>query len=203
MDAHSFVYLDATLALLALMNPVSKMFIVTTFPSDFTPGRIRRIAVKSSLIAIFILLSFTLIGHFLLNMIFHVRIYAFKIAGGLVLVHRGFLALNKGLFFERDKRMEYDEMSIVPIASPMIAGPATIAASVSFPAKYGYGATITAIVLSALVTLVVMLSARVIGSQLIRHNLMGALIRITGLIVATIGIQMLCDGVADYIVQIL
>lgn len=202
MSADYILFLDCALAMLALMNPISKMFIITTLPSDSDPHQIRHIAVKSSIIALFILLSFTLVGHFLLGTIFHVQIYAFKIAGGTVLLLRGFLALNKGLFFEHEKRTGLEEISIVPLASPMIAGPATITASVSFPARYGHSATITAIFVSVLITLGVMLSARLIGTVLIRYNLMGALIRITGLIVATIGVQMLCDGVSDYLGQI-
>ena len=203
MTADYITFIDCALAMLALMNPISKMFIITTLPTDFDQHQVRHLAVKSSLIALVILLSFTFVGHFLLNTIFHVQIYAFKIAGGTVLLLRGFMALNKGLFFEHEKCTGLEEMSVVPLASPMIAGPATITASVSFPARYGYTATITAIIASVLLTLGVMLSARLIGNVLIKYNFMGALIRITGLIVATIGVQMLCDGMSDYLRQVI
>jgi len=43
-----------------------------------------------------------------------------------------------------------------------------------------------------------MIYSRTISGILIRYNFMGALIRITGLIVATIGIQMVLDGVLDF-----
>ena len=44
-----------------------------------------------------------------------------------------------------------------------------------------------------------MLSSRHINEHLKKHNIMGALIRITGIIVATIGIQMALDGFPEYI----
>ena len=48
------------------------------------------------------------------------------------------------------------------------------------------------------INLAVMIYSRTISGVLIRYNFMGALIRITGLIVATIGIQMVLDGVLDF-----
>lgn len=55
------------------------------------------------------------------------------------------------------------------------------------------------IVVSVLINLLIMLYAKVISAFLTRINFMEASIRITGLIVATIGIQMVLDGITDYI----
>jgi multiple antibiotic resistance protein len=135
----------------------------------------------------------------LLRNVFHVQLYAFKIAGGLVLLYRGFEALNKGVFFEFDEKMRLADISIVPLASPMIAGPAAISASLSFPVKYGLTIALISIVVSVLINLLIMLYAKVISAFLTKLNFMEASIRITGLIVATIGIQMVLDGITDYI----
>ena len=90
-------------------------------------------------------------------------------------------------------------MTTVPIAIPMIAGPATITAAVTFPVQYGRFVTIVAILLALLVNLVFMLEARRIGQFLTKYNVMNPLIRIIGLIVATIGLQMVFDGIALFI----
>lgn len=45
---------------------------------------------------------------------------------------------------------------------------------------------------------VTMLFSRAIGAILTRLNLLGALIRITGLVVMTLGTQMMLDGIADW-----
>ena len=191
--------LDCTLALIALINPVSKIFIISTLSEKTSDREIRRTAVKSTFIAAWILLSFLFVGNFLLSTIFHVQIHSFKIAGGLVLLYNGFQALTKGLFFEVDYSQKLEDLSIVPLASPMIAGPATITASVSFPAKYGLLVTSISILIAISINLAIMLASRHISRFLERHHVMSALIRITGLIVATIGIQMMLEGFGDYI----
>ncbi|HOT44356.1 MAG TPA: MarC family protein [Spirochaetota bacterium] len=199
MAADLKTILDCVLTFIALINPISKIFLLSTLSEKTTGADIRRIAVKSTVIAAVILLSFVFIGNFILTSIFHVQIYSFKIVGGLVLFFRGFEALNKGLFFELNEKQKLEEMSIVPLASPMIAGPATIAASVSFPATYGAATTSLSVLAAVAVNLSVMLASRYISRFLDRHHIMGALIRITGLIVATIGIQMVLDGIGDYL----
>ena len=188
-----------TLALLALINPVSKIFVLTTLDERPEVKNLRKIALQSTLIAIGILITFALGGNILLRYIFQVKIYSLQIAGGFILLYRGFQALNKGVFFELAEKMKLMDASIVPLASPMIAGPATITAALSFPARYGMAITIGSIVLATCVNLLVMLSAHRVSDFLGRHNLIGALIRITGLIVAAIGIQMSLDGIAVYI----
>jgi multiple antibiotic resistance protein len=196
---HIKLFIDCTLAFLALINPVSKIFIMSTLLEKNDPRELKRVALRASVIAIAILLLFALGGDILLRNVFHVQLYAFKIAGGLVLLYRGFEALNKGVFFEFDEKMRLADISIVPLASPMIAGPAAISASLSFPVKYGLTIALISIVVSVLINLLIMLYAKVISAFLTRINFMEASIRITGLIVATIGIQMVLDGITDYI----
>lgn len=190
--------IDCTLALIALINPISKIFIISTLDRKTTGPEVRHIIVRSSVVALLILLSFIFLGNMLLTGFFHIQIYSFKIAGGLVLAFRGFEALNKGLFFEVKYNQKLEDLSIVPLASPMIAGPATITAAVSFPSKYGITVTAVSVTMAVVTNLFIMLVTPFISETLTRHNIMGALIRITGLIVATIGIQMALDGFSDY-----
>jgi len=193
---------DCTLAFIALINPISKIFLISTLRESSTDRKIRRIVIKSSIVAAIILLTFIFLGNFLLAKFFHIQIYSFKIAGGVVLFMRGLDALNKGLFFELNHKQKLEDMSIVPLASPMIAGPATITAAASFPAKYGIPVTSVSIILAVLINLFIMMLAPFITSHLIKQNIMGALIRITGLIVATIGVQMMLDGLREFIVTL-
>jgi len=191
--------IDCTLIFIALINPVSKIFLISAFPAKVKSPEIFRVSVKSTIAAGVILLSFLFLGNIMLTRIFHISIYSFKIAGGFILALRGFDALNKGLFFELKHKQKLEDMSIVPIASPMIAGPATITGSLSLPATYGYSTTSIAIICAIIINLLIMLLSRKISYGLTRHNIMGALIRITGLIVSTIGIQMMLDGITEYI----
>jgi multiple antibiotic resistance protein len=131
--------------------------------------------------------------------IFHIELYAFEITCGGVLVYNGLSGLQKGVLLKLDKNIGLSDVTTVPIAIPMIAGPATITAAVTFPAHFGQITTITAIVIALLANSILMLYAKKIGGVLIKYNFMNALIRITGLIVATIGVQMICNGISNFV----
>ena len=195
-------YINCSLALLALINPISKIFVISTLSVDSESREIRRISLKASAIALGILFLFAVVGNPLLQYVFHVNLYSFQIVGGLILLFRGFQALNRGVFFELEANQRLEDASIVPLASPMIAGPATITAAVSFPAHYGMLPTLVAVFMAVFVNLVVMFYSKDISNLLGKFNIIGALIRITGLMVATIGVQMMLDGITVYINQL-
>jgi multiple antibiotic resistance protein len=190
---------NCTVAVLALINPVSKIFIVSTISKHHKKAETLNLCYRSTLVALLILLPFTLVGETLLKNVFHVTIDAFRFIGGFVLIHRGLMAVDKGLFFEFDPTQKTADLSIVPLAAPMIAGPAAIAASVSFPSIYGMWVTTLAIIIALGANLLVMLWTGSIVKVLGKHHAIEALIRITGLIVATIGMQMILDGITHYL----
>ncbi len=116
-----------------------------------------------------------------------------------MLFYNGIMGLQNGVFIKLEKNLSIKDITAVPIAIPMIAGPATIIAVVTFPAHYGHVNTIISIIAALGINLVFMLYASTIGNLLNRHNLMNPLIRIFGLIVATIGVQMVLNGLSGFI----
>jgi multiple antibiotic resistance protein len=186
-------------ALFALVNPFHKILIVTSLQNQFDDKQLRYLSVKSSTTAFVILIFFLFLGELIFNYVFHIQLYAFKVACGVILFYNGVEGLQKGAFLKIEKNIKIDDILTVPIAIPMIAGPATITAAVTFPSHYGRLNTIIAIFIALVLNLVLMLYAKQIGKVLTRLNIMNALIRITGLIVATIGLQMVFDGVANFI----
>jgi multiple antibiotic resistance protein len=190
--------LNCTLYLIAVINPVSKIFILSTLSKESEPKEIRDISVQSSVIAIMILLIFAAIGNIILGNIFRVELYSFKIAAGIILFVMGFKALFKGIFFETERTAKLSDISIVPLASPMIAGPASITAVISFSAEYGLYVASAAMIIAISINLLIMLLSKPIGGFLLKYNLMGALIRISGLIVATIAVQMVLIGLKSW-----
>ena len=101
-----------------------------------------QIALKSIIIAFFIMITFAYLGRYLLEAI-HVSLDSLKIAGGVILM---FLAID--ILFEkrkirREKRVEealdeksYDEIVVFPIAIPFIACPATLATIILLIGNY-------------------------------------------------------------------
>ncbi len=193
------VILSCIAALLALVNPLQKILIVTSLQERFSPGELRYISLKSTVTAAVILIFFLFLGELTFNYVFRVELYSFQITCGAVLIYNGLSGLLKGFFLKVDEHIKLADLTTVPIAIPMIAGPATITAAVTFPMQYGREMTIIAILFALAINLMCMLQARRIGNVLIKYNFMNPLIRIIGLIVATIGLQMIFDGISLFV----
>ena len=180
---------------LALVNPISKVFILTVMSGEFEKEGLFETALKSTLAALGLLWALAAGGSFVLTAFFHVQVYSLRIAGGVVLFAIGFQALSRGKFFEEPHVRRLTDISIVPLASPMIAGPATITAAISDTAHLGFAITGPALLMALAVNFAIMLLAIRMGRLLMRFNLMGALIRITGLFVAAIAVEMVLGGI--------
>ena len=191
--------LGCFVAFVALVNPIQKVFVVTSLHKQFGEKAAKSISIRASFTALAILLFFLFVGRGVFSHVVHIALYAFQITCGIVLFYNGITGLQKGFFFKLDDSMSVKDITAVPIAMPMIAGPATITAAVTFPAEYGQVVTIISIVAALGVNLVFMVYAGIIGKVLSRYNLMNPLVRIFGLIVATIGVQMVFNAVKSFI----
>lgn len=193
------LFFSAFFAFFALINPIQKVFVVFSLQDNYTRRELHKIVDKATFTAVWVLLLFLFMGEAILGYVFNLQIYAFQITCGIVLFYNGFIGLQKGAFLSIDKDTRIEDIIAVPIAIPMIAGPATITAVVTMPAVYGRWITIAAVILSLGVNLLIMRYSDRIGKYLSRLNMMMPLIRITGLIVAAIGLQMCFNGIAYFI----
>lgn len=198
MDILRAILVDG-LYLLALINPISKIAVLSGLSASESGPALPAVVRKSSLTAAFILLGAMLFGDFILRQVFHVDLHALKISGGAVLFWAGFTALRRGVFFDQDASVRSVDLAIVPLACPLIAGPATIAASIALTAREGVMGPALSMILAILANGALMLYAHPIASALKKIGILGALIRITGLIVMTIGVQMIMDGLAGWL----
>lgn len=197
MDTLTLVAVNS-LYLLALINPVSKIAVLSSLPVAQDRRQLSPVVYKSTFTAIVILVGAMSFGNFLLQSVFHVQLHALRVSGGAVLFWVGFNALRHGVFFEQDKEGEVVDLALVPLACPMIAGPATIAASITLVAKDGLPGPAASVLIALAVNGVFMLYVQPIAAALKRLNFLGAIIRITGLIVMTMGTQMVFDGLAQW-----
>lgn len=196
------LFFGAFLAFIVLVNPVQKIFVAFTLKDRYSDSELWWIVNKASVTAIGVLLLFFLLGEALLGYVFNLELYAFQITCGIVLFYNGFIGLQKGAVLNIEKEARLEDITAVPIAIPMIAGPATITAVVTMPAMYGRLTTILAVVLAVAVNWLIMRNATRIGSVMVRHNLLMPLIRIVGLIVAAIGLQMALNGIRTFVVML-
>jgi len=197
------ILLESSIYFLALINPASKVLLLSSIDPPLSRRLIWEISLKASLTAFGILVLLSTCGHLLLSDLFHVEIYALRISGGIILFLFGLKAVQQGRFYENDPHQPRPaEMSIVPLGAPLIAGPGTITASIAYTSEHGVVITLLALLLALLVNLILMLFSRKIGNLLERMHATGPLIRITGLIVSAVAVQMVCSGTGEWLIQI-
>ena len=192
--------LENSLYLLALLNPASKVMFLATYEPRLDRRRIWELAWKSSLAALIILAVLAGVGEVVLSKVFRVELYSLKITGGLVLFMIGWIAVREGRFINRkqhEQQQSFTDLSLVPLAAPLIAGPGTIAASISGTAQFGLPFMMVSLTLAIFVNFVVMLFAVGINRVLEKLHLLGPLIRLTGLIIAAVAVQMIIAGLRE------
>ena len=149
------------------------------------------------LIAAFVLLFFALIGSDLLRTL-GIGLDAFRIAGGIMLF---LTALDMVFERGRQRREPPDaaaDISVYPMAIPLIAGPGSIASAMLLTGQ-ARGAAETMAVLGALALVLAMLLAALILAgpimQAIGTRIEAMITRILGVLLAALAVQFVLDGV--------
>ncbi len=206
-------WVENSLYLLALLNPASKVMFLATYKPVLSNIQIRELAWKSSLAALIILVILAGAGEIVLSKVFRVELYSLKITGGMVLFMVGWMAVREGRFVNKKDQAEqgslcgqggsaaenvdFTDLSMVPLAAPLIAGPGTIAASISGTAEFGWLFMTFSLSAAILVNFIIMLFSGWINDLLVKLHLQGPLIRLTGLIIAAVAVQMMIAGLKE------
>ncbi len=199
----SELFVSAFVTFLVVIDPPGCAPIFASLTSGTDPAHRRGMAIRSVLIASGILLFFALLGEDLLRAL-GISLSAFRIAGGIML----FLIAIDMVFEKRTERRENraqevsaseaEDVSVFPMAIPMIAGPGSIASVMLLMARSD-GLQQSLLVLAALAaTLVLTLLALLASGPLMRllGNKMEAMItRLLGVILAALAAQFVIDGI--------
>jgi len=163
------------------------------------------IAIKSTIIAFFILIAFAYIGRYLLEAI-GVSLDSLKIAGGIILMLIAIDILFEKRKIRREKKVEealdeknYDEITIFPIAIPFIAGPSALATIILLIGNYADFPEFQISVIIALVAaLVVGLALMIGGSYIVKFlpkQFLHTTARVMAFILAALATQFIVDGI--------
>lgn len=172
-------------AIFGVMDPVGNVPVFLSLTATMSVAEKRAVAFKAVFRSAVILLFFTFFGSWVLDA-FKISFESFRIASGLVLIYLGFQILF-GFRLHRDAGPEED-ISVVPLAMPLIAGPGTITTAVIFTREFGYLPTLAGLGANLLLSLVLFKYAHLI-TRLIGRK--GSLVfaRVMGLILVAIGVE--------------
>nr|WP_315384918.1 MarC family protein [uncultured Sphingomonas sp.] len=163
----------------------------------------RAMAVRAVMVASIILLGFALFGEALLHAL-GISLNAFRIAGGIML----FLIALEMVFEKRTERREDRaekvkaedpvDISIFPMAMPMIAGPGSIASVMLLMAQskgIEQSATVLAAMLAVLLLCVLALLAAGPIMRIVGARIEAVVSRLLGVLLAALAVQFVIDGI--------
>ena len=198
------LFLIALAAIFSVINPLGTVPIFVGLTKEKTKKEINKIALATAINVFIILLISFYLGKFIL-LFFGISLNSLKIAGGLIIASSGFALLtgkfsqHKGMS-EKNKSaaMERDEVSLTPLAIPMLAGPGTISLLITYHQEYTQiierGILTAAIMVISILIYITLRSSNLIIKAL-GPNGINALSRIIGFIVIAIGVEYILSTV--------
>lgn len=199
------LFLDTFIVLFVVVDPIGLAPMFAAITHGGTPEYRRRMALRGVFIAGMILLVFVLVGAELLRTL-GIGMPAFQIAGGILL----FLVAVDMVFVrqsgirsttqreQREAELKAD-ISVFPLAFPLIAGPGALTTVLLMSGKYAdqvQGALVVLGVVFAvlLLTLVSLLQATGI-MRLMGETGANVITRVLGVILTALAVQYVLDGV--------
>ena len=203
------LFLSAFVTLFVVIDPPGCAPIFAGLTSGASDAQRRAMALRSTIIASILLLLFALVGEKLLDTL-GISLDAFRIAGGIMV----FLIALEMVFEKRTERREgradeisrkaaeehrpVEDISVFPMAIPMIAGPGSIA-TVMLLVSRSHGIEQTAIVIAALAAVLVLTLAALIAAapimRVLGPKLEAMISRVLGVLLAALAAQFVIDGI--------
>ena len=189
----------------ATIGPADVAALFAALTPDNTPAERRAMAIRGTLIATAILLVFALFGEAALAL-FGISLPALRTAGGILLLLIGidmvFGRPSGGTTTTSEENAEAaqkDDIAVFPLATPLIAGPGAIGATILLVADAeGDRLRIAVVILVLLGVLLLTLLLLLIATQV--QKLLGVtglhvVSRIVGVLLAALAVQFIFDGI--------
>lgn len=196
-------YVTVLTTVFAILNPIGAIPTLIALTEGYTLRERLHVVDRSVLVASGMILGFMLVGIYVF-LVLGIDIYDFKVAGGILLFKVAFDMLQgktsstKLTGAEQEESMEKESIGIVPIGTPLLAGPGSITTAIIF---FNSNTTIgvdKVMVVLAIVTVMFMSYAilRFSIPLFTRLGKTGSLIisRIMGLLLASIAIEFITTG---------
>lgn len=178
----------ATISLLIITDPLGNLPLFMAVTEGRKSWERRRTFTMAVVVAFGLLLIFTAGGSYILEL-FRVTLSDLQVAGGILL----FIIAIRIVLFGHWTVGEVGQVSIVPLACPLLAGPGAITATLVLNASYGLLLTIFSLVLCYLVSWAILM----IGEKLFQwlgETGSGIITQVMGLLLATIAVQFIRSG---------
>jgi multiple antibiotic resistance protein len=192
-------------AVFFVVDPIGVVPLFIAMTARDSKPKANSMALRACIAGAGLLVFFTLFGGFVFR-IFGVTLAAFRVAGGLLLILtaldmlRGRPSATRTSEQETQEGAEKDDIAIVPLAMPLLAGPGSIA-TVMVLMSQGDGlrtgaAVVTSIAITFIATYLMLRGASQV-KRVLGQTGIALLQRVFGLILAAIAVQFIFDGGKD------
>ncbi len=197
------LFVSAFITLFVVIDPPGCAPIYAGLTKGATSAQARTMAIRATVIAGVILVIFALFGEALLGAL-HIELDSFRIAGGLMLFWIAFEMVFEKRTQRREERAEkvaatpeIEDVSVFPMAMPMLAGPGAIA-SVMLLTSGSTGTAEAMVVLGALFTVLLITMVALIAAgplmRLFGARVEAVITRLLGVLLAALAAQYIIDG---------
>ena len=198
------LFISAFVTLFVVIDPPGCAPIFAGLTSGAPPAQAHGMAFRACIIAMAILVLFALFGEGLLGAL-QIELNSFRFAGGIML----FLIALEMVFEKRTKRREeraemikstpeIEDISVFPLAIPMVAGPGSIATIMLLMSR-AEGTPQTLVVLAALGAVMVLLLLALLAAvpimRLVGKQVEAVITRLLGVLLAALAAQYVVDAV--------
>jgi len=190
----------------ATMGPVDVAALYAALTPNTSPPQRRSMAIKGVFVATLVLLLFAVFGEVVLTRM-GISLPAMRTAGGILLlliaidmVFARQSGVNTATTDEADEALHKNDISVFPLATPLIAGPGTMGAVVLLTAEakgnWEHWAVVVGAMLSVLlITLVLLLIASKI-QKILGVTGLNVISRVVGVLLAALAVQFIFEGLA-------
>ena len=187
-----------------VIDPLGNTPLFLSLTQNMKTKKKTKIALSATIIATIILLFFALLGSSLLNYL-QISYPAFTIGGGIILL---MIAIEM-LFDKRQQRKEVDidlnsdNVSVFPLATPIIAGPAAITSVIVSVSDIGVNFTkqtagMLSLVLVLFLTFVIFFIASNFA-RIINKKIISVISRVVAIILVGLSVQYILDGIKAFL----
>jgi multiple antibiotic resistance protein len=195
-------FLTMLVPLLLIMDPLGNLVFFLMFTEKNSPSERAKVAAIASFTAFAILVFFGLTGDFVLRFL-GIGLPAFQLAGGFIFFIYALQMLRlipsgmKTSFEEQKEGMDKDNVALVPLATPLLAGPGAITAVLAWQQKIGGPLTIPLLILTIVTACVTVYLVFRFGQRISGFLGVGGtrvVTRLMGLLLAVIAVQFMVNG---------
>lgn len=191
---------SAALLLFLVMDPLGNIPLFMTTLKKVEEERQRLVVIRELLIALVVLVGFLFLGQYLLRLL-QLSETALTTAGGIILM---IIAL-KMIFPRRDASLEEDvegEPFIVPLAIPYVAGPSAMATALLLMSREPgrWPEWLLAVLIAWFASAVIIYFSGYFARFLGEKGLV-AIERLMGMLLITVAVQMLLNGIGEFIAK--